>query len=284
MVCSPLMPKRADEGGMGGLNHASDEGAQRRAMGADRAVTTEAQEQGAAVSRQPRGPGRHPLGSQDRRTLARLAAGVSVPGDLLATSPAVGRGWHLGEGLGRIPPRAGPPRLARLGGDLRGCDVRVREKGGDAIGKTKRGKGTKCMVVVDGEGVPLATTVHSASPAEVTLIEETLNTIRVTRSGPGRPRSRPDRLIADKAYDSDPLRERLAKRGIELIAPHRCNRRRPKTQDGRSLRRYKRRWKVERTFAWFQNFRRLVVRWERKSKLYLAFVHVACILLTLRAL
>ena len=57
----------------------------------------------------------------------------------------------------------------------------------------------------------------------------------------------PKRLIGDKAYDSDSLDAALAKRGIEMIAPHRSNRTAPKTQDGRSLRRYKRRWKVERT-------------------------------------
>ncbi len=108
--------------------------------------------------------------------------------------------------------------------------------------------------------------------------------IRVPRSGPGRPRSKPERVIADKAYDSDPLRERLAERDIELIAPHRRNRVRPKTQDGRALRRYRRRWHVERTFSWLQNFRRLVVRYERHSRIFLAFVHVACMLITLRAL
>jgi len=101
---------------------------------------------------------------------------------------------------------------------------------GDAVGKTKRGKGTKCKGVVDGQGVPLGTTAHSASPAEVQLLEATLATVRVPRAGPGRPCSRPERVIADRAYDSDPLRRRLGRRGIELIAPHRRDRRRPKTQ------------------------------------------------------
>jgi transposase len=74
--------------------------------------------------------------------------------------------------------------------------------------------------------------------------------IRVPRSGPGRPRSKPVRVIGDKAYDSDAHRERLAKQGIELIAPNRSNR--GKTQDGRSLRRYRRRWVVERTLSWIR--------------------------------
>jgi len=91
-------------------------------------------------------------------------------------------------------------------------------------------------------------------------------------------------LIADKAYDCDMLRVRMAERGINLISPHRRNRTRLHVQDGRELRRYKRRWKVERTFAWLQNFRRLVTRYERKASMFLAFLHVACIILTLRAL
>lgn len=140
------------------------------------------------------------------------------------------------------------------------------------------------MVVVDGQGVPLGVHLDAASPAEVTLLEPTLATIAVPRAGPGRPRQKPERLIADKAYDSDPLRQRLARRGIELIVPHRRNRKKPRTQDGRKLRRYRRRWKVERTFSWFGNFRRLVVRWERHLTMYRAFFHLACLLITLNRL
>jgi transposase len=140
------------------------------------------------------------------------------------------------------------------------------------------------MVVVDGHGVPLGNLLESASPAEVKLVEPTLETIAVPRAGRGRPRKRPERLIYDRACDADPLRKRLARRGIDLICPHRKNRKRPPLQDGRKLRRYRRRWKVERTFSWLGNFRRLVVRWERDIKMYRAFFHVACLLITLRKL
>ncbi|MBX6314879.1 MAG: transposase [Isosphaeraceae bacterium] len=85
-----------------------------------------------------------------------------------------------------------------------------------------------------------------------------------------------------KGYDCDDLRRRLKRRGIDLICPHRKNRTRPRLQDGRKLRRYKRRWKVERSFAWLGNFRRLVVRWEHRIEVYRAFFHVACLLITLR--
>lgn len=118
----------------------------------------------------------------------------------------------------------------------------------------------------------------------MTLVEPTLATIAVPRRGPGRPRQKPERLIADRGYDSDPLRERLARRHIELIVPYRKNRRARRYQDRRKLRRCKRRWKVERTFSWFGAFRRLIVRWEHSLVIYLAFFHIACLLMALRRL
>ena len=103
------------------------------------------------------------------------------------------------------------------------------------MGKTKRGKGTKLMAVADGAGFPIAISVGSASPHEVRLVEETLDKRLVEE--------KPKRLIGDRAYDSDPLDEKLAEQGILLIAPHKRNRKKPNTQDGRVLRRYRRRWK-----------------------------------------
>lgn len=130
------------------------------------------------------------------------------------------------------------------------------------------------MILVEGGGLPLAIGVASASPAEVTLIEPLLEK-RVLRR-------KPRRLIYDRAGDSDPLRARLARRGIELVCPHRRNRVKPRTQDGRKLRRYKRRWKVERSISWLFNFRRLVVRYERHAHLFLGFAQLACLFTTLK--
>jgi transposase len=138
------------------------------------------------------------------------------------------------------------------------------------------------MVVVDGCGVPIGAHLDSASPSEMKLLEPTIEKIAVPRQERGRPRKNPKRIIADRSYDSDPLRKRVAERGIELICPYRSNNKKKKYQDGRKLRRYKRRWTVERTFAWLQNFRRLVVRWDRKLTVYQGFFHIACILITLR--
>ena len=139
------------------------------------------------------------------------------------------------------------------------------------------------MLVTDGKGTPLGLHVDSASPGETTLLETVLADVRVPRPSAGHPRTKPERLIADRGYDSDALRGRLAKRGIPLIAPHRKSRRRPR-QDGRPLRRYRRRWIIERSFAWLGRFRRLVVRYEYYAVMYLAFLHVACLIITLRRL
>ena len=142
------------------------------------------------------------------------------------------------------------------------------------MGKTKRGKGTKLMAVADGSGLPLAIYTESAAPHEVKLVERTI-TERFTDE-------RPEKKIGDKAFDSDPLDKQLKKLEIELIAPHKRNRKKVKTQDGRKLRRYKRRWKVERLFAWLQNFRRIVVRYEYHCDNYLGFVLLGCMLILLR--
>ena len=142
------------------------------------------------------------------------------------------------------------------------------------MGPTKRGKGTKLMAVADALGLPLAVHATSASPAEVTLVQATLAARFVVKQ--------PERLIGDKAYDSDPLDAQLAVQDVQMIAPHRRGRKKPATQDGRVLRRYRRRWKVERLFAWLQNFRRILTRHERKAENYLGFVHLGCIKILLR--
>ena len=130
------------------------------------------------------------------------------------------------------------------------------------------------MAVTDATGVPLAIDIRSASPHETQLVASTLEARLIA--------DLPRRLVADRAYDSDSLGADLARQGIDLIAPHRRNRKKAKTQDGRKLRRYKRRWKVERFFAWLYNFKRLVVRYEYHAGNYRAFVQLACIIILLR--
>jgi transposase len=140
------------------------------------------------------------------------------------------------------------------------------------------------MVVVDGRGVPVGAQLASAQISEQRLAESTLEQVKVPRSGRGRPRSRLRRVIADRGYDSDPLRSRLKRRGTELIAPYRSNNRHRRFEDKRKLRRYRKRWKIERTNAWLQNFRRIQVRYDRILTVFQGFFHYACLLITLRHL
>jgi transposase len=92
-------------------------------------------------------------------------------------------------------------------------------------------------------------------------------------------KEKPQRIIGDMAYDSDPLDKKLRRRKFKLIAPHKRNRKKAQTQDGRKFRRYCRRWKIERLFAWIQNYRKCVVRNEYKAQNYLGFIQIACALI-----
>jgi transposase len=213
--------------------------------------------------------------------LARPAPEISQSFHLLASLEALGGKGAVAENLAYFSVAAGCRRSLGLAGSLHRRQLRTGEKGGFGVGKTKRGKGSKWMVVVDGQGIPLGGAITSASPAEVRLAEETLATIKVPRQGRGRPKSRPQRLIGDKAYDSDKLRASLAGRGIRLLVPYRRNRKDKRTSPEVEAR-YRHRWKIERTFAWLGNFRRLVVRYERLITVYSGFFHLACIIIALR--
>jgi transposase len=132
------------------------------------------------------------------------------------------------------------------------------------------------MAMADRSGLPIAACIGSASPHETKFVEQ-LIAERVVREVP-------HTVIADKAYDSDKLDQRLLKKGVRLVAPNikRKGRRRSPPEDGRRLRRYRRRWKIERLFAWLQNFRRLVIRYERHAANFLGFLHLGCALILLR--
>ena len=141
------------------------------------------------------------------------------------------------------------------------------------------------MLVVDGHGLLLGFHLDSATTAEVKLAEQTLDTIRVARRR-GRPTCRPQKLVADRGYDSSAFRAALRHRGIRMCIPPkrrpakwRAKRGRPvvaRTED------YRRRFTVERSFAWLGNFRRLLIRWERLFAVYRSWFTVAVMVLSLR--
>jgi transposase len=161
------------------------------------------------------------------------------------------------------------------------------KKGGDKVGLTKKGKGTKWMLVIDGNGLPLGFHLDSANRAEVRLAEQTLDTIRVARPW-GRPKQRPKKLVADRGYDSRAFRRVLRGRGMRMCIPPK---RRPatwKAKRGRPVvarkNDYRQRYKVERSFAWLGNFRRLLIRWERLFVVYRGFFEIALLVLCVRRL
>jgi transposase len=134
------------------------------------------------------------------------------------------------------------------------------------------------MAIADRNGLPLALYLASGSRFDSVLTEGTLDAAFVAQL--------PPRLIGDKAWDGAPLAQRLwDKRRIDLIAPKRrgrgATRRR---QDGRKLRRYKRRWRVESLFANLKRFRRIATRWDVKSANFFGFLQLAASVLLLRAL
>jgi transposase len=145
-------------------------------------------------------------------------------------------------------------------------------QGGDGIGITRVGKGVKIMLLVDATGLPLAAYTCEAGRHESHLVQGLFDFMTSTEP--------PQRIIGDKGYDDDRLDRQLAQRDITMIAPNRGGR--SITQDGRQLRRYGRRWTVERSISWLQNFRRLCIRWEKSACLFQGFLHLSCSLLLIK--
>lgn len=175
----------------------------------------------------------------------------------------------LGRGLATPPQETRPGQADQLGGSDGRWHVFPRKKGGAEIGNTKKGKGTKILLMIDGWGIPLSAFITSANHAEVNCIETLVESSILEKQ--------PERLLYDRAADADWIRENLAERQIELICPHRRGRKKPPQQDGRPLRRYRRRYKVERTISWLMNLRRLVVRYEYYDHLFEGFLQLGCL-------
>src|SRR5208282_4781811 len=197
------------------------------------------------------------LGVTHRRSLARSPVSLSALSNLSSTIPILAA-QRVADAIAAKTCRGlTRPRKARSQRILHRRQLQRREKRGSGVGPTKRGKGSKIMAIADGHGFPLAVHVASASPHETRLVESTLQQRFLAET--------PERMIGDRAYDSDPLDAQIRERfGVQLIAPHNSTRSRKATQDGRVLRRYRRRWKIERLFAWLHNFRRVVIRWESR--------------------
>ena len=126
---------------------------------------------------------------------------------------------------------------------------------------------------MDRKSRPKSLEAYSAAPAEILLLPTTLERKFI--------RAKIRRVVGDCGYESDGMDKELRKKGIELIAPHAKNRVNI-TQDGRALRHKKHRWVVERFFAWLGNFRKCNTRYEYYLENFIAFLHLAAIIMYLR--
>src|SRR4030042_3497194 len=217
----------------------------------------------------------YPLDFTHWSPLGRRAGSVSAQKHLPSTFPGMDRIRGIRQDSYRVGQRPQGTRRHRPERRFYRWNLGSSQKRGDGVGKTKRGKGTKIMGLTDAFGLPIAVDAASASPHEIMLVDDTLDACFLEDV--------PEKVIGDRAYDSDKLDKRLAQeRGVEMIAPHKGNRRKTVTQDGRPLRRFRKRWKVERFFAWLQNFRRLVVRYEYHLENFLALIQLGCIVVLLR--
>jgi transposase len=158
-------------------------------------------------------------------------------------------------------------------------ELSASEKGGSKTGPSPvdRGRrGSKHHLLVDAGGVPLAWTLTGANRNDVTQLLELLERVPPVRGRPGRPRRRPERLLADRGYDHDKYRRLVSKLGITPVIARR--------QSGHGSGLGRDRWVVERTFAWLHNRRRLLLRTDRRDDIHEGFLALACCLICWRRL
>jgi len=161
----------------------------------------------------------------------------------------------------------------------RGLQSRASEKGGSATGPSpvdRARNGSKHHLLVDATGIPLAWTLTGSNRNDVTQLVPLVERVPPVRGKVGRPRRRPDRVTADRAYDHWPQRRELRRRGIRAEIARR------NTEHGSGLGRY--RWVIERTLAWLHQFKRLLVRYDRRADIHEAFLALGCCLVCYRRL
>ena len=166
--------------------------------------------------------------------------------------------------------------MVACGGRLESC---ASEKGGGSTGPSpvdRARNGSKHHLLVDATGIPLAWTLTGGNRNDITQLIPLVDRVPPVRGRVGRPRRRPDRVTADRAYDHKPQRRELRKRGISAEIARR------QTEHGSGIGRY--RWVVERTFAWLHQFKRLLVRYDRRADIHEAFLAIGCSLICLKLL
>ena len=235
----------------------------------------------AKAYRQPRSSYRHSLRSPDRHSLGVSAPrnGVRQRHDLLAASTGLATGWRLGKIAPAVTKPSARSRQNRLVPRDRRLSLRASCFWGAHTGPNptdRRKKGSKHHVITDANGIPLATQVTAANRHDLTQLVPLVDAIPPVAGKHGRPRSRPERVQGDRGYDSEPHRKELRKRGIQPILAKR------NTEHGSGLGVF--RWVVERTISWLHQYRRLRIRYERRSEIHEAFLTLGCVLICFKCL
>ncbi|MFE5690546.1 IS5 family transposase [Streptomyces sp. NPDC056512] len=159
-----------------------------------------------------------------------------------------------------------------------------------ALGRSRGGLTTKVHLACDGRSLPLAILVTPGNVNDSTAFDAVLNALRVPRTGIGRPRRRPDAVIAEKAYSSGAIRQSLRRRGIRAVIPERADQKANRVRRGRAGGRppafdrelYKARNVVERCFSRLKQFRAIATRFDKLAARYQAGLHLAALVLWLR--
>lgn len=223
---------------------------------------------------QPHGAAGHSVRPSHGHSVGVLAQGngLRLRNDVLAAPGQVERPWGLAarprSASGRTQ-RRGP---YRLGSSDCGLIERARCFWGDQTGPNptdRRKAGSKHHVVTDGNGIPLAVTVTGANQHDVTQLIPLVDAIPPVRGKRGRPRRRPHCVLADRAYDSNPHRDKLLERRMRSLIARR------NTKHGSGLGTF--RWQVERTISWLHKHRRLCIRYEKRADIHHAFLTLGCI-------
>lgn len=142
----------------------------------------------------------------------------------------------------------------------------------------------KLQMIGDSNGLPLCVVTDAACESEGDLVEVAMHLLWQTLGHWLHALWGAIFLLADRGYDSDSLRERLRALGVILLSPHRRNRKKASVNDGRSMRRYQRRYRIERTFAWLHSYRRVMVRRERLEYIHYGFTKMAVTMICLNRL
>ncbi len=198
------------------------------------------------------------------------------------------------DGVGGLHGQPGPsarrwrPQKGATAGDE--LEDPARASAGQALGRSRGGLTTKIHLACDGRGLPLAVVVTPGNVNDSTVFGTVMDELRVPRTGAGRPRRRPDAVIADKAYSSRAIRQALRRRGIQAVIPERADQKANRLRRGKAGGRppafdrelYKARNVVERCFNRLKQFRAIATRFDKLATRYKAGVHLAALILWLR--